>query len=43
MQDPAAIKIDTEKLEAWMAKGAKPTGTVRTLIKKYDAAPVESA
>jgi small subunit ribosomal protein S16 len=42
MQDPAEIKIDTEKLDAWMAKGAKPTGTVRTLINKYEA-PVETA
>ncbi len=43
MKDPAEVKIDTEKLADWMAKGAKPTGTVRSLINKYDAAPVESA
>ena len=43
MQDPAVINLDTDKLAGWMAKGAKPTGTVRTLINKYDPAPVESA
>lgn len=43
MQEPAVINLDTDKIAGWMAKGAKPTGTVRTLITKYDAAPVESA
>ena len=42
MQDPAVIKLDTEKLAGWMEKGAKPSGTVRTLISRYTAAPVES-
>jgi small subunit ribosomal protein S16 len=42
MKDPALIKLDTDKLDHWMAKGAIPSGTVKTLIKKYDA-PVESA
>ncbi len=43
MKDPAVVNLDTEKLAGWMAKGAKPTGTVKTLINKYEAAPVESA
>lgn len=42
MQDPAVIKLDTEKLSGWMDKGAKPSVTVKTLISKYDAAPAES-
>jgi len=35
MQNPAAISIDNEKLETWMKKGAKPTETVESLIRKY--------
>lgn len=34
MKDPAEIKIDAEKVKAWMAKGAKPTDTVRSLLVK---------
>ncbi|MDR2550862.1 MAG: 30S ribosomal protein S16 [Desulfobulbus sp.] len=37
MQNPAAITIDNEKLDAWMKKGAKPTETVESLIKKSGA------
>jgi small subunit ribosomal protein S16 len=42
MQDPAAISIDREKLDSWIEKGAKPSGTVESLIKKAGAA-VEAA
>lgn len=28
------IKIDTEKAKAWIAKGAKPSKTVESLLKK---------
>lgn len=34
MRDPAEINIDTEKAKAWIAKGAQPTETVRSLLKK---------
>ena len=34
MTEPADIKIDTEKVKAWMDRGAKPTGTVQSLLKK---------
>jgi small subunit ribosomal protein S16 len=34
LQDPAVIKIDNSKLEDWMSKGALPTTTVKSLIKK---------
>ncbi len=34
LQDPAAIKIDNEKLQDWIGKGALPTTTVKSLIKK---------
>jgi len=35
MQNPAVVNIDNEKLDTWMKKGAKPTETVESLIKKY--------
>jgi small subunit ribosomal protein S16 len=43
MQDPAAVQIDNEKLEAWMKQGAKPTQTVESLIKKYVPGVVAAA
>ena len=43
MQDPAAVHIDNEKLEAWMKQGAKPTQTVESLIKKYVPGVVAAA
>jgi len=38
MQEPAAVQIDTEKLNEWLGKGAEPSVTVSSLIKKYGAA-----
>lgn len=38
LQDPAVIKIDNSKLEDWMSKGALPTTTVKSLIKKAASA-----
>jgi small subunit ribosomal protein S16 len=37
MQEPAAITIDNEKLQAWIGKGAQPTTTVKSLIGKVAA------
>lgn len=34
MQDPAAVKINAEKLQDWLGKGALPTTTVQSLLKK---------
>ena len=34
LQDPAVIKIDNSKIEDWMSKGALPTTTVKSLLKK---------
>ncbi|MCF8104618.1 MAG: 30S ribosomal protein S16 [Desulfohalobiaceae bacterium] len=34
MVEPNDIKIDNEKVAAWMDKGAKPTETVVSLLKK---------
>jgi len=37
LQDPAKIDINDKKLQAWLGKGALPSTTVQSLIKK--AAP----
>ena len=34
MQDPAVITINQEKLADWTGRGALPTTTVKSLIKK---------
>ncbi len=34
MQNPAMIKIDTDKYETWVKNGARPTDTVRALFNK---------
>ncbi len=34
MYDPAVVNIDHEKLNNWLGKGAQPTTTVKSLIKK---------
>jgi len=36
MTEPATIKLDNEKVEKWLANGAQPTETVRTLLKKSE-------
>ena len=32
--EPAEIKIDADKAKAWLAKGAQPTETVKSLLQK---------
>jgi small subunit ribosomal protein S16 len=34
MTNPADIKIDQEKVKSWIERGAQPTDTVRSLLKK---------
>ena len=34
LRDPAEIKIDSEKATTWLANGAQPTETVKSLLKK---------
>ena len=36
MTNPADIKIDAEKAKKWLANGAQPTDTVRSLLKKSE-------
>ncbi|MBQ9228551.1 MAG: 30S ribosomal protein S16 [Eubacterium sp.] len=34
MRDPAEIKIDADKAKKWIANGAQPTDTVKSIFKK---------
>lgn len=34
MTEPAQIKIDAEKAKKWIANGAQPTDTVKSILKK---------
>lgn len=34
LSDPVEIKIDAEKAQDWIKKGAQPTDTARALLKK---------
>lgn len=36
MTNPAEVKIDGEKAKKWLATGAQPTDTVKSLLKKSD-------
>ena len=33
-RDPAVVKIDAERAQHWIEKGAKPSDTVRSLLKR---------
>ena len=35
MTEPASVKLDKEKITNWVANGAQPTETVKSLIDKY--------
>ena len=35
--DPAEVKVDMERADAWIKTGAQPTETVRGLLKKAKA------
>ncbi len=36
LTEPATVKIDKEKALKWLNDGAKPTDTVKSLLKKHD-------
>ena len=36
MTNPADIKVDNEKLQKWLDRGAEPTETVNSLLKKVN-------
>ena len=37
MSEPVEIKIDIQKYNAWIEKGAKPSQTVKSLLKKVNS------
>ncbi|MCQ2421162.1 MAG: 30S ribosomal protein S16 [Clostridia bacterium] len=36
LTNPADVKIDAEKAQKWLANGAQPTETVKSLLKKAE-------
>ena len=32
--EPVEVQVDSERLQAWLTKGAEPTDTVRSLLKQ---------
>ncbi len=34
LMDPPAVNVDSERAKDWISKGAQPTDTVRSLLKK---------
>ena len=36
LTEPSTVTIDAEKVNEWLKKGAQPTDTVRTLLKKQN-------
>lgn len=41
-KDPAEIKIKQDRFQDWLGKGAQPTTTVASLVKRLAEAPVVS-
>lgn len=42
-KSPAVVKIDAERADYWIGKGARPSDTVRTLLARHVPAPVAAA
>ena len=42
-RDPAVVKIDAERAQYWIGKGAQPSDTVRSLLKKQTEAAKATA
>ena len=40
--DPAVVEIDTARAEYWVGRGARPSETVRNLMKKKPAPTAEA-
>ncbi len=35
MVNPVDVRLDAEKIRAWLGRGAEPTDTVRSLLRKH--------
>lgn len=42
-QEPPVVKIDSQRAQYWIGKGARPSETVRSLLKKAEKVPVAAA
>jgi small subunit ribosomal protein S16 len=42
-RDPAVVKIDSERAKYWISKGAQPSETVQSLLKKTAKAAAVTA
>ena len=42
-RNPAVVKIDSERANYWISKGAKPSETVQSLLKRSAPAPAATA
>lgn len=42
LTDPADIRVDAEKAQKWLANGAQPTETVKSILKKSEILKVNS-
>lgn len=40
---PSEVKLDRERLDHWLARGAQPTNTVRKLMRAEEITPAETA
>jgi small subunit ribosomal protein S16 len=40
---PETLDIDRERYAYWVGKGAQPSDTVRTVVKRHKAEPVATA
>ena len=43
MNDPAVVKLDKEKVERWLSKGAVATESVKSILKKQGFLKVPAA
>lgn len=41
LKDPVEIKINQDKLQGWLGRGAKPTETVKSILAKNEAPVAE--
>ena len=38
---PETLKLDRERLDYWLSKGAQPSDTIRTMLQRNPAPPAE--
>ncbi|MFN7949640.1 MAG: 30S ribosomal protein S16 [Blastocatellia bacterium] len=41
-RQPAEVRLDQERINYWIARGAQPTETVRSLIRKFGEQPEQA-